>query len=82
MLSADPSIFSTRQERTRRFQDALELVNKEYVTKIVKEDVTYEEFSEVLSHELKLSSLTLVFVANFWLSKSLYGAKRLLQFDS
>lgn len=74
MLSADPSILSTRQERTRGFQDALELANKEYVTKIVKEDVTYEELAEVLTHELKLSSRTLVFVANCWLLPRVYMA--------
>lgn len=74
MLSADPTILSTRQERTLGFQDALNLANKTCVTKIVEEDVTSQQLEALLAHELKLSSRTLIFVANCWLLPPVYMA--------
>ncbi|MEG2506920.1 MAG: LacI family DNA-binding transcriptional regulator [Longicatena sp.] len=74
MLSADPSVLSTRLERTTGFLDALKLANKTCTTKIVDENVASDEITTFITDELKLGSKTLIFVANCWLLPRVYVA--------
>ncbi|MEG1474981.1 MAG: LacI family DNA-binding transcriptional regulator [Longicatena sp.] len=74
MLSADPSVLSTRLERTTGFLDALKLSNKTCTTKIVDENVASDEITTFITDELKLGSKTLIFVANCWLLPRVYVA--------
>lgn len=72
MLTADPSILSTRQERSQGFIDALELKGKKVKTFVVENDVTSEEISDILHSTLKLNSRTLIFSVNCWLLPIVY----------
>lgn len=72
MLTADPSILSTRQERSQGFIDALELKGKKVKTFVVENDVTSEEISDILHSNLKLNSRTLIFSVNCWLLPIVY----------
>lgn len=82
MLTADPTVLSTRQERTTGFIDALNLRNKKYETVIVDNDVTSDEITEIINKSLNLSERTLVFVMNCWLLPIVYmgmqGIKNLM----
>lgn len=74
MLTADPSVLSTRLERTRGFLDALEIANKNCVTEIVENEVSANEIADRITKNLKLGSKTLIFVANCWLLPKVYVA--------
>lgn len=74
MITADPSVLSTRLERTTGFLDALKLRGKTCTTHIIDGDVKSEELMEVLNKELKFGTRTLIFVANCFLLPKVYVA--------
>lgn len=74
MITADPSVLSTRMERTNGFIDALDLKGKKCMTHIVDGDVKSEELTELLNKELKFGTRTLIFVANCFLLPRVYVA--------
>lgn len=74
MITADPSVLSTRLERATGFTDALELKGKSCITHIVDGDVESEELTEMLNKELKFGTRTLIFVANCFLLPRVYVA--------
>lgn len=74
MITADPSVLSTRMERATGFTDALELKGKSCITHIVDGDVESEELTEMLNKELKFGTRTLIFVANCFLLPRVYVA--------
>lgn len=74
MITADPSVLSTRLERATGFSDALELKGKSCITHIVDGDVESEELTEMLNKELKFGTRTLIFVANCFLLPRVYVA--------
>lgn len=77
MITADPTVLSTRMERTSGFEDVLNQENIPYDTFIVPEDVTPEQITEYVSKVLKLDRKTLIFVPNCWLLPIVYnGIKR------
>lgn len=78
MLTADPSVLSTRQERTRGFIDALELKNKSYQMHIVENDVTSDQIGSIIKEAVDPNKRTLVFAVNCWLLPLVYvGIKEL-----
>lgn len=74
MITADPSVLSTRLERTIGFRDALALQEKQCTTHVVNENVTSQQIMEVLNKELKFGDKTLIFVANCFLLPRVYLA--------
>lgn len=72
ILTADPSVLSTRQERTRGFIDALELEDKEYKMHIVENDITPEEVKQIMDDSVNPDKRTLVFAVNCWLLPIVY----------
>lgn len=74
MITADPSVLSTRMERTSGFIDALALKGKTCITHVVDGDVESEELTELLNKELKFGTRTLIFVANCFLLPRVYVA--------
>lgn len=74
MITADPSVLSTRLERTIGFRDALALQDKQCTTHVVNENVTSQQIMEVLNKELKFGAKTLIFVANCFLLPRVYLA--------
>lgn len=74
MITADPSVLSTRMERATGFSDALKLKGKNCITHIVDGDVESEELTEMLNKELKFGTRTLIFVANCFLLPRVYVA--------
>lgn len=74
MISADPSVLSTRMERTTGFMDALKLNGKECSTHVVDGDIDANEITEILNNELKFGRRTLIFVANCFLLPRVYVA--------
>lgn len=74
MITADPSVLSTRLERTTGFIHALEQRNLECSMHVVDGDVDYEEIREILNKELKFGVRTLIFVANCFLLPKVYLA--------
>lgn len=79
MITADPSVLSTRMERTEGFKDTLKIAKKSYEIHIVEEDVTSEQITEYVSKVLKLDKKTLIFVPNCWLLPIVYkGIKKFI----
>lgn len=79
MITADPSVLSTRLERTEGFRDALELAKQPYEINIVEEDVTSKQITDYVSKVLKLDKKTLIFVPNCWLLPIVYkGIKKFI----
>lgn len=74
MITADPSVLSTRLERTKGFEHALKLRNKKSTTFVVNGDITSDEIREKLNRELKFGVRTLIFVANCFLLPRVYIA--------
>lgn len=74
MISADPSVLSTRLERTLGFQDALSSNGKTCNTLIVDAGVMEEELTSLLNSKLKFGRKTLIFVANCFLLPKVYIA--------
>lgn len=72
LITADPSVLSTRQERTNGFIHALELQDIPYKQHIVENDVSSEELSDVFEEIIDTSKNTLVFAANCWLLPLVY----------
>lgn len=72
MLTADPTVLSTRQERSRGFADALDLNNKPYQMHVVENDVTPEEIKEIIEESINPDKRTLVFAVNCWLLPLVY----------
>lgn len=78
LLTADPSILSTRQERSQGFIDALALNGKQCNMQIVSDNVTPSEITEIISNNIMLNRKTLIFAANCWLLPIVYmGLKEL-----
>lgn len=67
LLTADPSVLTTRKERASGFLDALTLNNMECVVEVVDNNVTPQEISSIVAKHLSLADKTLIFVANCWL---------------
>lgn len=74
LISADPSVLSTRLERTLGFTDALALKDIPFVSKIVESEVQPNEILEFISQNIKLDRKTLIFAANCWLLPIVYVA--------
>lgn len=74
MISADPSVLSTRLERTTGFEHALKVRGKTGTTLIVDGDITSDEILDLLNSKLKFGSRTLIFVANCFLLPRVYIA--------
>ncbi len=74
MISADPSVLSTRAERVAGFQDALSMHGKQCHTLIVDGDINVEEMERNIIPHLKFGVKTLIFVANCFLLPRVYLA--------
>lgn len=74
MITADPSVLSTRKERVTGFIDALQLKGKQCITHVVDGDVESEALTEMLNKELKFGTRTLIFVVNCFLLPRVYVA--------
>lgn len=74
MISADPSVLSTRLERVTGFKHAMEMKGLEYKTHIVDGDISSDALSEIINKELKFGTRTLIFVANCFLLPRVYLA--------
>ena len=74
MITADPSVLSTRLERTTGFLHALKLKDIEPKTHIVDGDITSDELKDIINKELKFGVRTLIFVANCFLLPRVYLA--------
>lgn len=74
MITADPSILSTRLERTTGFEHALGVRGKTGTTLVVDGDITSDEILNLLNSKLKFGSRTLIFVANCFLLPRVYIA--------
>jgi Transcriptional regulators len=72
MITADPSVLSTRMERSKGFYDAMEIHDMPYDDYIVDEKITSDEISEFLSKNIHLDKKTLIFAPNCWLLPILY----------
>lgn len=74
MITADPSVLSTRLERTTGFVHALEQRGLTCKTHVVEGDADYEQIRDILNKELKFGVRTLIFVANCFLLPKVYLA--------
>lgn len=74
MLTADPSVLSTRLERTTGFEDALKQRGRTCTTHIIDGDTEPAVIIELLNRELKFGTRTLIFVANCFLLPKVYVA--------
>lgn len=74
MISADPSVLSTRMERTAGFADALNLQGKQCTTHIIDGEVDANDIMKFLNRELTFGTRTLIFVANCFLLPKVYVA--------
>lgn len=74
MFTADPSVLSTRMERTQGFIDALKLREKTCKTFIIDGDTSEDEVNAMLCKELKFGRRTMIFVANCFLLPKVYLA--------
>ncbi|QIK69286.1 LacI family DNA-binding transcriptional regulator [Erysipelothrix sp. HDW6C] len=72
MITADPSVLSTRQERTQGFIDALAMRDRDCQMEIVDYEVTSDQIQDRISKHLNLGKKTLVFAANCWLLPIVY----------
>ena len=75
MITADPSILSTRLERTRGFEHALSVNGFTCKTKIVTTDTKVEEIQEYLDKNID-DKKTCVFVPNCWVLNKVFMALR------
>lgn len=76
MITANPSVLSTRMERVKGFEDALELKKLSWKTKIVDGDIQVEDLQKLIESELKFGKKTLIFVANCFLLPRVFLAMR------
>ncbi|QRG86127.1 LacI family DNA-binding transcriptional regulator [Bulleidia sp. zg-1006] len=76
MITADPSVLSTRMERVKGFEDALTLKGLTWKTKIVDGDIQVEELQKLIESELRFGTKTLIFVANCFLLPRVFLAMR------
>ena len=76
MITANPSVLSTRMERVKGFEDALELKKLSWKTKIVDGDIQVEDLQKLIEGELKFGKKTLIFVANCFLLPRVFLAMR------
>ena len=74
LISADPSVLSTRMERTMGFQDALSQKGKVCNTLIVDALIEEDKLTELLNANLTFGRKTLIFVANCFLLPKVYIA--------
>lgn len=74
LISADPSVLSTRKERATAFVDTLKTHNLECITNIVDADIESEEITKILESQLQFGKRTLIFVANCFLLPRVYTA--------
>ncbi|MEG0527331.1 MAG: substrate-binding domain-containing protein, partial [Longicatena sp.] len=74
LISADPTVLSTRMERIKGFKDALQLHGKTCKELIVEDDIESKEMTALLNSNLKFGSNTLIFVANCFLLPRVYVA--------
>ncbi|MFV0550349.1 MAG: LacI family DNA-binding transcriptional regulator [Anaerorhabdus sp.] len=65
MITADPSVLTTRMERARGFKDALALKGVECKTMIISNDTTSDEIKKYIDNNIK-DEKTCVFVPNCW----------------
>lgn len=76
MITADPSVLSTRKERTQGFVDALALHNKTCKTNIIDADIDVDEITTLLETQMKFGAKTLIFVANCFLLPKVFTAMK------
>lgn len=74
MITADPSVLSTRLERTTGFHHALKMRGKKGKALIVDGDASSDEIRNILNINLKFGRKTLIFVANCFLLPRVYIA--------
>ncbi|PZO95251.1 MAG: transcriptional regulator [Streptococcus pyogenes] len=80
MITADPSLLSTRIERASGFIDALEEQNYTYEKLIIDQEQTQmEEIETFLDQHINRSHNTLVFVPNCWALHMVFTAMKKLQ---
>lgn len=76
MITADPSVLSTRAERVQGFADALAEQGRQCETMIVSGDIGEEEMADQINHRLRFGVKTLIFVANCFLLPRVYQAMK------
>lgn len=76
MITADPSVLSTRMERVKGFEDALNLNHLSWKTKAVDGDIQEEALQKLIEGELKFGVRTLIFVANCFLLPRVFMAMK------
>ncbi|MCI8541226.1 MAG: LacI family transcriptional regulator [Erysipelotrichaceae bacterium] len=74
IISADPSVLSTRQERVAGFHDALAAHGKTAQLLIVDGESSVPDMERMLNQHLKFGVKTLIFVANCFLLPRVYLA--------
>lgn len=76
MVSADPKVLSTREERISAYRQALIDYNKEYISKIVDSNVQPNTILNFVIKNIRLDKKTLIFVVNCWLFPIVFLALR------
>ena len=76
MISADPSVLSTRAERIQGFHDALSAHGRQCQTMIVDGDISEKEIADQINRRLRFGVKTLIFVANCFLLPRVYVAMK------
>ncbi len=74
LLTADPSVLSTRMERSRGFTDALTIREQRHRTHIVDYDMSAEVIEASLNEMIDPNRKTLIFAANCWLLGNVFMA--------
>lgn len=74
MISADPSVLTTRMERANGFLDNLKIKNKKCETMIVDNQTSSAEIEAFLDHTLDTNKKTCIFAPNCWVLPKVYLA--------
>ncbi|PNY21066.1 HTH-type transcriptional regulator KdgR [Streptococcus parauberis] len=82
MITADPSLLSTRIERASGFIDSLSEKNLDYKKLIIEQDETDSKLVEdYLNQEIDRNKKTLVFVPNCWALHMVFEVMKNLEFS-
>lgn len=73
MVTADPSVLTTRMERARGYEDALKIKNHQVKTMIVNSDSTSDEIKSFVHNNLT-DKKTCIFVPNCWVLPKVFVA--------
>ncbi|MEG1301600.1 MAG: LacI family DNA-binding transcriptional regulator, partial [Erysipelotrichaceae bacterium] len=74
MITADPTVLTTRMERTRGLIDQMKIMKHKYKTMIVSGETTSDEIEEYIDSNIDFSKKTCVFAANCWLLPKVFVA--------